>query len=64
MIIRMIWKGCKRFKNGPQDAYWLEATEQEAKDKIYPLLDDKKIKATIKFSKGKERLAEMMKNPG
>ena len=60
MLIRFIWKDCDICS---EDAYWLEASEQEAKRHIFPLLDDDDIAQSIKFSENAEHLAEMMGNP-
>ena len=61
MLIRFIWKDCDLCGG---DAFWLETTEQEASEHVFPLLNDDAVAASRDLAQGSEHLAEMMGQPG
>lgn len=57
MLIRFKWQNC--YLCG-EDAYWLEATEQEAREQIFPLLNKDTIDASEELARGSEAFAAIM----
>jgi hypothetical protein len=53
MYIRLYWKDCEYHKScwglKKQDSYWLECTEIEAQEKIYPLLNQDVVEKSLQL---------------
>ncbi len=54
MIVRWVWPDCV-FLNGrwggdSVDSFWVEATENQAEAKVFPLLSEDRIKASRQFA--------------
>jgi hypothetical protein len=60
MLIQFKWKDCDLCG---ADAFWLEATEQEARKQISPLLNNDTIAASEELARGSEAFAAIMGCP-
>ncbi len=60
MLLRFKWKNCDLCDS---DGYWLEATEKEAVDHIFPLLNDDTITASKELARGSKVIAATMGYP-
>ena len=67
MLIRCYWRNCrysgKRWDNSPVDAVWVEATEQEAEDAVFPHLDQESIAESKELAERYRGVAEKIENP-
>ena len=50
MITRLIWR--KSWINNEKDSFWVECTDQEVVDHIFPLQSDDDFKKEIEFNRG------------
>lgn len=60
MLIRFKWKDCDLCG---ADAFWLETTEQEAREQVFPLLNNETIAASEQLAKESEAFAAAMECP-
>jgi hypothetical protein len=60
MLIQCKWQNCDLCDG---DAFWLEATEQEAREQIFPRLSNETIDASEQWAKASKALAAMMGSP-
>lgn len=60
MLIRFKWKNCDLCDG---DALWLEATEQEAKEQVFPLLNNEAVATSELCATASKALAELMGRP-
>ena len=60
MLIRFKWHNCDLCDG---DAFWLEATEQEAREQVFPLLSSENVAASEKDAHESGALAAMAGNP-
>jgi hypothetical protein len=60
MLIRFKWQNCDLCDG---DAFWLEATEQEAREQLFPRLSNETIDASEQLARGSEAFAAIMGCP-
>lgn len=54
MKTRLIWR--ESWINKDKDSFWVECTDKEVIDHIYPLKSDADFKKEIKFNRGKSKI--------
>jgi hypothetical protein len=67
MVVRCLWPKCD-FRNGdrvatPIDAFWVEATRDEAIQAIFPLLNSEARSRSMRFARDCSTLAEEIAQP-
>lgn len=67
MIVRWFWRDCnfrgKEWGASPIDAFWVEATEKEAVNEVFPKLQPATIEESQKFAEQFIQLAEELGKP-
>lgn len=67
MIVRWFWRDCnfrgKEWGSSPMDAFWVEATEEEAVNEIFPKLQPAAIEESRKLAEQFIHIAEEIGRP-
>jgi hypothetical protein len=67
MVVRFFWPNCNHWGKDsgkkPIDAFWVEATLDEAETSIFPLLTPQAIAESKKFAEKYSHIAKEMANP-
>lgn len=67
MLIRRFWRNCgyrgKKWGTEPLDAFWVEATQEEAENGVFPRLQPTTIMESRELAERFKEVAEQMGNP-
>lgn len=67
MLIRRFWRNCdyrgKSWGAAPIDAFWVEATQEEAEVEVFPRLQSQTINESKELAERYKRIAEEVRNP-
>jgi hypothetical protein len=67
MLVRLVWRDCgyrgKRWGAEPIDAFWVEATAEEAEAEVFPLLRPEQVAESRKRSEEGRSIADRIGSP-